>query len=232
MVDYSRFDHIDTDSDEDDAGRILSPSVTNPVNPGLGTVEKTGGGLVPTIASDKAPQLMTKKGKEGRFQFEHDGRTIYEWEQSLEEVNIYIEPPSGITRQMLDIHIAHTHLLVGLKGAPPFIDEDTGGPIKASESTWTLSDGEININMQKMNKAEAWDCALCGRAGEKIDAFTKEEVRKKLMLERFQEEVLICLRDDVLLVIISFFFFSTQLLTSLGLNSMELFLMLESSWGE
>jgi hypothetical protein len=53
---------------------------------------------------------------------------------------------------------------------------------------WTLVDGEININLQKMNKAEMWECALRGHGGEKIDAFTQEEVKKKLLLERFQEE--------------------------------------------
>ena len=42
--------------------------------------------------------------------------------------------------------------------------------------------------MQKMLKAEQWDCALVGRAGAEVDAFTKEEIKKKLMLERFQEE--------------------------------------------
>jgi hypothetical protein len=44
-----------------------------------------------------------------------------------------------------------------------------------------------------MNKAEAWDCALIGNksgVSSELDAFTKEEVKKKLMLERFQEEVL------------------------------------------
>lgn len=57
------------------------------------------------------------------------------------------------------------------------------------DSTWTFVDGEIQIILQKMRKAEAWDCALQGRAGSSIDSFTKEEVKKKLLLERFQEEV-------------------------------------------
>ena len=77
---------------------------------------------------------------------------------------------------------------MGLKDVPqPFIDEDTWGPVKVQESMWTMSDGEININLQKMNKAEAWDAALRGRGAE-VDAITKEEVKKKMMLERFQEE--------------------------------------------
>lgn len=54
---------------------------------------------------------------------------------------------------------------------------------------WTLVDGEININLQKMLKGEAWNCALIGKAGEKNDPFTQEEVKKQLMIERFQEEV-------------------------------------------
>jgi hypothetical protein len=71
---------------------------------------------------------MASKGKEGRFKFEFEGRTIYEWEQSLNEVNIYIEPPKGLTRQMIEIVIAHKQLKVGVKGTTPFIDEETGGP--------------------------------------------------------------------------------------------------------
>ena len=47
----------------------------------------------------------------------------------------------------------------------------------------------IYIHTYKMNKAEMWDAAMFGHNGQKIDAFTKEEVKKKLMIERFQEEV-------------------------------------------
>lgn len=177
MVDYRKFDSIiETDSDEDNCNDIVGSSAT--ANP-----------LTPTIISDKPPQKMAKKGKEGRIQFEHEGRTIYEWTQNLTEVNIYIQPPPGVTSKMLDIKIEPHRLVVGLKGTPPFIDEETGGAVIVDESLWMVDDGELNINLQKMNKAEAWDRALVGKSGESIDAFTKEEVRKQLMLERFQEEV-------------------------------------------
>lgn len=177
MVDYRKFDTIDTDSDEETG--ILEPSPTSSNALPLSVPRHP----------DQTTEAMTKKGKEGRIKFEHDGRTIYEWEQSLTEVNIYLEPPPEIPSKMFDIVISHKHLRVGIKGAPPFIDEDTGGPVIPDDSLWTLIDGELNINLQKMNKAEAWDCALMGQSGNKIDAFTKEETRKKLMLERFQEEV-------------------------------------------
>ena len=170
MVDYRKFDNIDVSDDEEEklaenAASDLPRGTTKPV------------------------KVMTKKGTEGRYKYEYQGRTIYEWEQTLEEVNIYVNPPPGVPRNMYDIEITHSHLRIGLKGASPFIDEDTGGPVKVAESMWTMSDGILNVNLQKMIKAEAWDCALRGRDGEALDAFTKEEVKKKLMLERFQEEV-------------------------------------------
>ena len=70
-----------------------------------------------------------------------------------------------------------------------FHQEDLWGPAKSAESYWMLADGELNINIQKMNKAEVWDAALMGRGGEEVDAYTKEEQKKKILLERFQSEV-------------------------------------------
>ena len=57
------------------------------------------------------------------------------------------------------------------------------------ESYWMLNDGELNINLQKMSTGETWLCALQGRGGQTVDDFTKEEVKKQMMLERFQYEV-------------------------------------------
>lgn len=67
-MDYSRFDHIETDSD-DELETPGSPA------PGSGTA-----------AAPPAAARMTAKGRDGRLKFEFEGRTIYEWEQSLEEV--------------------------------------------------------------------------------------------------------------------------------------------------
>ena len=39
-----------------------------------------------------------------------------------------------------------------------------------------------------MNKAETRDAALLGREGSVVDPNTKEEMRKQMMLDRFQEE--------------------------------------------
>lgn len=72
------------------------------------------------------PVVATKKGSvEGRLAFQYKGRTVYEWEQNLEEVHVYITPPPGVRAKMLDVSIAPTHLKIGIKGNPPFINVRT-----------------------------------------------------------------------------------------------------------
>jgi hypothetical protein len=190
MVDYKKFDSIIDSDEEDDV--VLSPSLARQqLQP---PSSSSSSSLSPSPLSSLPPgsqpvTKMTKKGKEGRLKYEYEGRTIYEWEQNLNEVLIYINPPPGITKKELEIDISHRHLKIGIKNTAPYIDEDTWGPVKTSESMWMMDDGELIINLQKMNKAETWECALLGRHGQTVDPVTKEEIRKKMMLERFQEEV-------------------------------------------
>ena len=115
---------------------------------------------------------------QGRHAFQHDGQTIYEWEQSLDEVNIWIRPPPGVTAQHLDIVITHEALRVGIKGNPPFLSEEAGGEVVVSESFWSLdsSDGEITINMQKMRKGQMWVSALKGHA--ELDPLAKVRLHR------------------------------------------------------
>lgn len=138
MVDYKRFDDIQTDSDDDNIS-----TTTN-----KGTIQHNQTSNIP-IKMPSNPNSnvipMTKKGKEGRIKFEHDGRTIYEWEQSLNEVNLYIEPPKDLPTKLIDIVISHFHLKVGIVNTVPFIDEDTGGPVKIKESLWYTTYNVITI---------------------------------------------------------------------------------------
>mmetsp|Transcript_10887 Transcript_10887/g.24734 ORF Transcript_10887/g.24734 Transcript_10887/m.24734 type:complete len:174 (+) Transcript_10887:52-573(+) len=122
----------------------------------------------------------------GRQEFVFDGRTVYEWEQALDEVHIYIQPPPGVTKYDLAIRIEPRHLSVGLKGNPPFLNEETFGLVETDSSFWMIEDGELHIQFQKAHKAETWSAALKGHG--QLDMFSEQEVNKKLMLERFQEE--------------------------------------------
>lgn len=85
---------------------------------------------VPPYVVDRAylPRMMKKRGTLGlilpsSLRLAPDaGRTVFEWEQSLEEVNLYIETPPGVTADRLDCKITPRHICLGVKGNPPFID--------------------------------------------------------------------------------------------------------------
>ncbi|CAM9614243.1 unnamed protein product [Chrysoparadoxa australica] len=128
-----------------------------------------------------------QKGEGGRVKFIYEGRTVYEWEQSLQEINIYIQVPEGVTSKMIDCRISSHELNLGLKGNPPFLKEQTGGAVNVGESFWLMDGGELTINLQKLVRGETWSSALQGRGAE-VDPATKEEMKKKIMLERFQDE--------------------------------------------
>jgi len=57
-----------------------------------------------------------------RKKFEHNGQIVYEWEQNLNEVLIFVSPPAGIKASIIDCKITTTHLSLGIKGNPPFVD--------------------------------------------------------------------------------------------------------------
>jgi hypothetical protein len=57
-----------------------------------------------------------------RHRFVHCGRTIYEWDQTLAEVNMYVEVPPGVHARDMFCDIEARHVRFGLKGNPPFLD--------------------------------------------------------------------------------------------------------------
>ncbi len=57
-----------------------------------------------------------------RHAFKHNNQTVYEWDQAFSEVNIYIQVPQGVRAKQLDVGITSTHLAVGIRGNPPYLD--------------------------------------------------------------------------------------------------------------
>lgn len=121
-----------------------------------------------------------------RLTYEHQGRKIYEWDQTLQDINMYIDVPDGVRAKHLAVKIGAARLTIGLKGNPPFIDEPFHLTINSSESTWTLEDGVLHLSLTKASKGQTWDCLLKGHTP--VDPYTQSEVQKSLMLERFQAE--------------------------------------------
>jgi hypothetical protein len=79
-----------------------------------------------------------KKRAEKRQQFVHQGEVVYEWDQTLDDVNVYIKPPPFLlkkNREMyekqlapgqklpkLEIKFTSKTLSVGMTGNPPYLN--------------------------------------------------------------------------------------------------------------
>eukprot|EP01114_Cavostelium_apophysatum_P008168 TRINITY_DN2048_c0_g1_i1.p1 TRINITY_DN2048_c0_g1~~TRINITY_DN2048_c0_g1_i1.p1 ORF type:complete len:155 (-),score=20.10 TRINITY_DN2048_c0_g1_i1:42-506(-) len=127
-----------------------------------------------------------EKIKVDRRQYVHNGQKVYEWDQTLEDVNIYIEPPPGTRAKNIDYILTSTNLTVGIKGNPPYLKHELGGQVKVKDSFWTMEDGILHITLQKMFKGDTWLAVFKGH--EQLDPLSQEELKKTMMLERFQEE--------------------------------------------
>lgn len=50
------------------------------------------------------------------------GQVVYEWDQTLEEVNIYVALPPGVRAKDLFCDITSSHVRFGLNANPPYLD--------------------------------------------------------------------------------------------------------------
>jgi len=196
LRDQSKFDNLDyggsdcseeCDTTADDKSGSESAFTVNRQDP-LKSIAET---------QHVARNSAVKEGSEvGRYIMEYNGRKIYEWEQSLEEVNLYIDAPPSKRASDFQVNIQSKRLSIGLKGNDRmFIDEPTFSKVNTSESSWYLDSNIIHIIMMKVHRGETWEAALLGRHtnddsgdGELVDAITKDKIKQNLMLERFQEE--------------------------------------------
>lgn len=82
-----------------------------------------------------------------RHKFEYEGKTIYEFQESLDSMNIYIKPPPiafeknrkewlknnpGKQPPTLEVKIHNQALSVGFKGLPPYLQHNTKGKVDTS----------------------------------------------------------------------------------------------------
>lgn len=131
------------------------------------------------------------KNENGKYAFIHNGSKIYEWQQDLDSVSMILPSPStNLHAKDFDIQIKPKRLKIGLKGYDRyFIDEKVFDVVDTAESSWFLDEGSINIYLVKSKRGQVWDFPLYSKdAPMEVDEHTKQEMRKDLMLERFNEE--------------------------------------------
>ncbi|KAF0922820.1 hypothetical protein E2562_002070 [Oryza meyeriana var. granulata] len=130
--------------------------------------------------------MAEKLGPEKRHAFVHNGQKVFEWDQTLEEVNMYIELPKGVPTKLFNCTIQATHVEVGIRSNPPYLNHDLTHPVKTDSSFWTIEDGEMHITLQKREKGKTWSSPIQGQGS--LDPCTADQEQKRLMLQRFQEE--------------------------------------------
>lgn len=127
-----------------------------------------------------------------RHSYKHDDRVVYEWDQTLEEVNVYIAVPCGVQAGMLQVNIESNSIEVGIKGNPAYLTHGLFAPIVVSESFWTLEDsnqscGELHLQLQKREVGKPWPGAFAGHELA-LDPTMVQSEKQRLMKERFQLE--------------------------------------------
>jgi CS domain len=187
LSDYSKFDQIDSDVDDSDTEEAATKT-------SIATVPQQS----PPPPSNVA--LIRKHPTiENRFIFEHNQQAIYEWEQKLSEVILYVPAPPITHDERIVCHISANHLQLGLDGADRFfLDEDTYSKVDMNESTWCIEDDDhdnnqsrklIVIYFQKAAKGMVWLSALTSaRFDAQLNPVDQQEVQQRLLLERWQEE--------------------------------------------
>ena len=47
-----------------------------------------------------------------RHAYTHEGRVVYEWDQTLDECNFYVRTPPGVKAKILDVEVTSTSVWV------------------------------------------------------------------------------------------------------------------------
>ena len=58
----------------------------------------------------------------GRHQHRHNGAGVYEWDQSLTEVNLYVRVPEGVRAKQIYCEIRTDGLKFGIGENKPYLD--------------------------------------------------------------------------------------------------------------
>lgn len=82
--------------------------------------------------------MAEKLNPEKRHAFVHNGQKVFEWDQTLDEINMYIPLPPNVPTKLFYSKIQSKHVEVGIKGNPPYLNHDLQHPVKTDSSFWTL----------------------------------------------------------------------------------------------
>lgn len=94
--------------------------------------------------------------------------------------------PAGTRGKDVAYVLTPNSIKVGLKGKTAVLDGKLSAGVVPGESLWTLEDGIVEIALQKQVKHVSWESVVEG--GPKMDPVSKDQLDKKMMLEKFQSQ--------------------------------------------
>lgn len=90
----------------------------------------------------------------------------YTWDQTLEDVTLFVQVEKGVTGKMVNCKVTKSHLTLGIKGKDPIIDGELSEPVLAGESIWNIQDSkggrEIQVNLVKQKGMHWWKNVIQG----------------------------------------------------------------------
>lgn len=91
------------------------------------------------VKQDEIPKTLAEKANK-RQAFYHNNNLVYEWDQTIDEVNIYIKPPKYVLKKYedevrknlkpgqkmpkLEIKIDSKHVKISITDQQPYINDD------------------------------------------------------------------------------------------------------------
>lgn len=85
----------------------------------------------------------------------------YQWTQTLESISVIVPLPTGTRGKDLDVDIKRKSLRVSFKrDKKTIIQDDLFNTIKEEDSTWSLSDGNLDIHLEKVSRDQWWPHVL------------------------------------------------------------------------
>jgi hypothetical protein len=204
LSEYSKFDNSNDGSIEDGGGKPSSNVCLDPL------VDITHSDETELLAPNAEGIIRRDEKHPNRYYFQYNGRRVYHFQQDLDQMTIYVTPPPHVQKgSQIQCQISASHVKLGLTGNLEwYLNENTYGKVDVDESTWSLEEDEdsphqkvICIYLTKANRGVLWDAALKGDPNKNVsenadpssvsitlNAVDKEQVKKDLMLQRFQEE--------------------------------------------
>ncbi|KAF5959656.1 hypothetical protein HYC85_000865 [Camellia sinensis] len=88
--------------------------------------------------------MAEKLAPEKRHGFFHGGQKVFEWDQTLEEVNMYVTLPPNVPKKLFYSKIQSKHVEVGIKGNPPYLNNSScivKLEVLVNYSSWVLELG-------------------------------------------------------------------------------------------